>query len=489
MRSVVLLLSIVLLLSAGSFGCGVNDSTAPVVSVVENSDIAATETTTNWTADEPASTGVELQSNHDNGVAEITLSTTADASASEPVPEDFIIVGAHPIISDEVVAFPDPSLESVIRERIDKPDGDIRQSDLGGLTKLSAGNDGITDLTGLEHCINLETLNLSSNQISNLSPLSSLNSLFDLRLCGNQISNLSPLSTVKNLSYLSLNSNFIADLSPLSGLPKLIELDLCNNQITDITPLASLGAHLNQLCLANNQISDLTPLINLVHIGERDWYSIPPTTALNLSGNQISDIKPLVEMVGISEGDHIDLRDNPLSAKSMDSYIPQLQARGVRVAYVSCHGLFSDRFKYSRGYLRFSWLDDPPEQLELSRGEEWSGTLLVQFISQHFEITEVDVYIDDPLAPSRSSGGTCYHKEDGIKVYFSFTSLFSYDPSGIVTLKDGETIPITLTLRIPDDFPKAISSFRLRVENIVAGSSGVGGCGQLAQSEVIVKQD
>jgi len=418
-RSVILLVSIVLLISAGSFGCGVNDSTAPVV-------------------------------------------------------------------LDEVVVFPDPSLESVIRKRIDKPDGDTRQSDLRGLTELSARNDGITDLAGLEHCINLETLNLSKNQIADLSPLSSLSKLSDLDLYRNNIVDLSPLSSVKNLGYLNLNSNLIADISPLSELPKLIELDLCNNQITDITPLANLGAHLNQLCLANNQISDITPLINLVHIGEREGYSIPPTTDLELSGNQISDIGPLVDMVGLSERANIDLRDNPLSATSMDTYIPQLQVRGVGVAYVSC----SDRLRYSHGYLRFSWLDDPPEQLELSRGEEWSGTLLVQFLSQHFELTEVDVYINHSLAPSRSSYGTYYHKEDGTKAYYILWLVQSYDPNQtIVTLKDGETFPITLTLRIPEDFPETIPSFRLSIRNIVAGSSGVFGCYGLAQPEVIVKQD
>ncbi|MFC2000198.1 hypothetical protein ACFLXE_05525 [Chloroflexota bacterium] len=144
----VLLVSIVLLLSAGSSGCGVNDSTAPVVSLGENSETAATETTSYGTADEPASTETELQSNQDNGEDIIDSSNATDASVSEAGSTGPIITEV-PILLDEVVIFPDPSLESVIRKRIDKPNGDIRQSDLKGLTYLHASNKGITDLTDL----------------------------------------------------------------------------------------------------------------------------------------------------------------------------------------------------------------------------------------------------------------------------------------------------------------------------------------------------
>jgi len=49
--------------------------------------------------------------------------------------------------------------------------------------------------------------------------------------------------------------------------------------------------------------------------------------------NSISDISPLVENSGLSEGDTVDLGDNPLSATSINVYIPQLEERGVDVRY------------------------------------------------------------------------------------------------------------------------------------------------------------
>ena len=76
------------------------------------------------------------------------------------------IVGG--VCGDEV-NFPDPNLEAAIREAINKPEGPITDEDLAGLTELDASNRGISDLTGIEHCINLQWLDLRGNQITDIS--------------------------------------------------------------------------------------------------------------------------------------------------------------------------------------------------------------------------------------------------------------------------------------------------------------------------------
>ena len=86
-----------------------------------------------------------------------------------------------------VVTFPDPNLEAAIREAINKPTGDIYQSDLEGLTSFGAHGRGISDLTGMEYCINLTRLYLCDNQIIDLSPLANLTNLTRLYLSDNQI--------------------------------------------------------------------------------------------------------------------------------------------------------------------------------------------------------------------------------------------------------------------------------------------------------------
>ena len=244
---------------------------------------------------------------------------------------------------EQRVTFLDPNLEAAIRWEIGKPGGSIYTTDLKGLTKLDATGVNITNLAGLEHCINLRGLNLDFNEISDLSPLSNLTNLAELHLGLNQISDisalsklsglewldlyenkisdLSPLSTLTNLTWLSLKRNKIGDVSPLSELTKLRGLKLGLNQISDISPLTNL-TNLTRLILDRNKISDISPLSNLTNLKN-----------LYLNCNQISGIKPLVDNAGLSEGDNVNLKDNPLSTTSIKVYIPQLEERGAQVRY------------------------------------------------------------------------------------------------------------------------------------------------------------
>jgi len=54
---------------------------------------------------------------------------------------------------------------------------------------------------------------------------------------------------------------------------------------------------------------------------------------LGLANNQIVDIFPLTQNSGINVGDTIYLTNNPLDETSINTYIPQLEARGVTVHY------------------------------------------------------------------------------------------------------------------------------------------------------------
>jgi len=54
---------------------------------------------------------------------------------------------------------------------------------------------------------------------------------------------------------------------------------------------------------------------------------------LELPYNEISRISPLLDNPGLGEGDSVDLCDNPLNEESLSVNIPELEARGVSVAY------------------------------------------------------------------------------------------------------------------------------------------------------------
>ncbi len=211
-------------------------------------------------------------------------------------------VATEVLVAETPVSFPDSNLEQAIRDAIDKPTGDIYESDLTTLTCLSADTRDILDLTGLEYCAALTDLDLDDNQIVNISPVSGLTNLTRLYLYGNQI----------------------VDISPVSGLTNLTRLDLYNNQITDISPVSGL-TNLTRLSLSYNQIVDISPVSGLTNL-----------TGLYLNNNQITDLQSLVDNTGIDTDDIIDVRQNLLDISSgssdMDD-ITTLEGRGVTIHY------------------------------------------------------------------------------------------------------------------------------------------------------------
>jgi len=194
-------------------------------------------------------------------------------------------------------------------------------ANLTGLTELELGANQISDISLLANLTSLIELGLEATEISDISPLASLTDLTSLNLWGSQVSDISPLAGLASLTQLDLGANQISDVFPLANLTSLTSLDLGQNQISDISPLAKLTS-LITLDLWGNQISDISPLANLTSL-----------TELDLGSNNITHIKPLVDNPGLGDGDHVALQFNPLSAASLSTYIPQLEARGVIVNY------------------------------------------------------------------------------------------------------------------------------------------------------------
>ena len=263
------------------------------------------------------------------------------------------------LYAGDAIIFTDVNLEAAIREALNKSQGPIYKSDLESLTVLvwhysntfrdllesaeEAPEKRISDLTGLEYCVNLQVLSLYDNNISNIpslagltnlrvlylydnnisdiSALAGLTNLESLTLLNNNISDISPLASLASLEWLYLGSNNISDISPLAGLTNLAYIELYNNNISDISSLTSL-INLSYLRLYNNNISDISPLVGFLNLRE-----------LYLQDNNISDISPLLANSGLSGEDIVYLRGNPLSTASVNDYIPQLEARGINVEY------------------------------------------------------------------------------------------------------------------------------------------------------------
>ena len=214
---------------------------------------------------------------------------------------------------------------------------------LTNLKRLYLSNNSISDVSALSGMTGLEYLGLSYNVISDVSVLSGLTNLTTLWLHYNTISDVSALSNMTKLERLGLYNNTISDIASLSGLTNLTWLNIYNNVISDVSALSGM-TRLETLGLSKNLISDVSALSGLTQL---EWLNISSNlisdvsalsdmvrlTTLYLFDNAISDIAPLVANTGLGSGDEVDVRNNPLSATSINTHIPALQDRGVDVQF------------------------------------------------------------------------------------------------------------------------------------------------------------
>ena len=304
--------------------------------------------------------------------------------------EDIYVSNVNIEFGVDDVDIPDPNLRAKIEQALGKASGDtITPADMATLTTLEANDANIKDSTGLEYATNLTKLllvrnslsdisalsgltnltwlNLGGNSISDISALSGLTNLTRLYLWDNSVLNISALAGLINLTILELNNNNVSDISALAGLTNLTGLglednsilnisvlagltnltglDLRDNSVSDISALAGL-TNLKSLYLDNNSVSDisvLSGLTNLIYL--RLWdNSVSDISALSgltnlksleLYSNSISDLSPLVSNTGLGSGDEVNVKENPLSAVSINTHIPTLQGRGVEVRFDS----------------------------------------------------------------------------------------------------------------------------------------------------------
>ena len=103
------------------------------------------------------------------------------------------------------------------------------------------------------------------------------------------------------------------------------------------------------------------------------------------------------------------------------------------------------------GYLEITYPSDSPSHLFIDKGGEINIDILLHFVSHTPEVTATQVNID----PNNPLG---YRIEQGDVV---FNELVSYNPSGNITIKAGETIPVIMTIRIPEELPWYIDKIPL----------------------------
>lgn len=319
------------------------------------------------------------------GVYKYTLVVNNTIKDSKPIE---LIVKVNPRVSN---IFEDPSLEAQIRFDLKKQNGELTNVDLlsidslelnwqirfykkiksikgaeklTNLKSLHLTRQSISDVTALKDLTKLERLDLSINyEIKDISPLENLINLKHLDLLSTQIKNIDKLSGLTNLEYLNILASYTKDISVITNFKKLKtfwfssssfkemsifkellnleRLYLAQCQIDDISVFSN-HTKLKELQMSVNKIKDISPLINnknmeglSLHENEIEDITVlehfEKLKGLDLSNNKITNIEPLVKNKGIGLPTTIYIFKNPLDAKSINEYIPQLRARKVNI--------------------------------------------------------------------------------------------------------------------------------------------------------------
>lgn len=226
-----------------------------------------------------------------------------------------------------VTTFQDSKLEKLIRDKVGKPTGTLAYSDLKDITSLNLSNEGITDISGLESCVNLKSLDLSYNQIKDVKPLLKLYDIKDLNLSHNKISDVSYLSNLTSLEQLNLSDNNISDLSHsrenskddddndydktsdsvFKNMAHLAFLDLSNSNV--------IGSYSYKNSIDSSDLDELEYLIRLTSLNLKgtnvgsltNLKKLKTLTTLNLSDTSVTNLDPLKELTDLT---YLDLSSN-----------------------------------------------------------------------------------------------------------------------------------------------------------------------------------
>lgn len=253
------------------------------------------------------------------------------------------VTGAAAVVVDAVAPgeFADGQLESAVRQALGRPTGALSAEDLAELTVLNARQMGIQELTGLEHAVNLEEVDLAQNEIQVLGPLGRLSQLREADLAVNSISDVSPLEGLEQLELLNLSASTLTEgLEVLAALPALRDLRINGTGVSDLSFLAGAPVLEALQAAAMPQLTDLSGLeevatLDRLFITNSNVESLTPLTELTglrilaALGNPIEDLDPLSDLTSLESLTLGNLETNDLSPLSGLINLTSLTIRDV----------------------------------------------------------------------------------------------------------------------------------------------------------------
>lgn len=160
----------------------------------------------------------------------------------------------HSILADDEVKFNCPNLKRAISDILAKEE--ITISDMRKFEgQLDLSYNDITDITGLEHLINIKDLILSYNNIKDITPILGLNELKSLYINDNWIKELPDrTSNLSSLEHLDISNNEITNIpEKFIILPSLKRLYMSSLKLAEVPNLTPIKKTINRLDITNAQ--------------------------------------------------------------------------------------------------------------------------------------------------------------------------------------------------------------------------------------------
>ena len=133
---------------------------------------------------------------------------------------------------------------------------DVRLSDYKNMQVLTLRKKGISGKVpdDIKKAVNLEEIDLYTNNITDISNIANLPKLEYLQLGNNNISDISTLTNLDSLTFLNIFNNNVSDISVVSSMNNLQQLYLHKNNITDISAIENLS-NLTELYVELNYLN------------------------------------------------------------------------------------------------------------------------------------------------------------------------------------------------------------------------------------------
>lgn len=311
-----------------------------------------------------------------------------------------------------VIEWKDKTFEELIRQVLDRPQGDILAGEVATIDLLAiSGNEvsiatldinwfatqgTVASLEDIVYFKGLSTLIMASNPIADITPISALPALKHLTLYNCKIEDISPLAGITTLETLNCAANRIADISPLSGLVGLTAVDFSSNIIEDITPIGGLHS-LRTAMFENNHISNITDIGNLSAL-----------TDLRLGKNRITDIS---ELATLSNLELLTLYHNEIEEFSSLQNLTSLTLLNLEKTGISDLSMLSNLVNMQYLYLGYNNITDITplqgmERLEILylTGNNISDISVVEEL-QTYSLAEIDISGNPAAAEEDSAAG------------------------------------------------------------------------------------